>query len=302
MKKKVLLVIGIILLFTASIYFIKSKPSVNEIIDKSISQLEREEATKTEDTETETEEDNIEVKATEKDEAVTEQIKDLVTDTVKQTFELFRKNEIKITAIGDSLTKGVGDQTNGGGYIGILDKKINHDKMIAEFDNFGKTGNRSDQLLTRLSEPDITASIAQSDIVLITIGANDIMQVVKENITNLIYPKFAEERAEFELRLIEIIETVQDINPNTHIYVLGLYNPFEKYFPDVDELDLIVEEWNRTSKSTTEDYQNTTFIPIKDLFDDHDEDLFADDNFHPNNNGYQLMADQVLEFLTDKER
>jgi len=35
--------------------------------------------------------------------------------------------------------------------------------------------------------------------------------------------------------------------------------------------------------------------------DDHDEELFAEDNFHPNDEGYRRIAQRVLDYLTDEE-
>lgn len=301
--KKSILIIVILLLIVASIYLFIRKPTVNEIIDTSVSQ----QAEKNEEIEIHNENgknqilDERESIENERLAPVTEQLKVMITDTVKSAVDFFKK-DIYITAIGDSLTKGVGDSTNQGGYIGILDKTINHTDKIVEFNNFGKSGNRTDQLLKRLENPEVIDSIAKSDIVLVTIGANDIMLVVKENITNLVYTKFVDERNQFEGRLDEIIESIENINLNTHIYILGFYNPFQKYFPEVEELNEIVDDWNETGQLVTNEHENATFVPIKDLFDHAEIELFADDHFHPNKSGYQLMAERVLDYLIDKER
>src|SRR5699024_11591904 len=95
------------------------------------------------------------------------------------------KNYIKITTIGDSLTKGCGDEEDNGGYVSILEDTINKDNDLVEIDNFGKRGNRTDQLIDRMEEPEIKESLEEADIILITIGANDIMQIFKENFTDL---------------------------------------------------------------------------------------------------------------------
>src|SRR5699024_5743876 len=110
-----------------------------------------------------------------------------LVDAVK---DLFLKKDTHIVALGDSLTQGVGDVSGEGGYVGILDKTINKEEKRTAFTNFGKRGSRTDQLLDRLSDPEITKEIKKADIILITIGANDIMQVVKENFTNLTFEQF----------------------------------------------------------------------------------------------------------------
>lgn len=302
MWKKVLLFIFVLLLIGASIYIFTNKKDAKKIIDESIAK----EAIETIDIPVEGDnEDKTKQKEEDedqKDQSDTDGLKDLLVDTVKQTVDFFLKKDIYITAIGDSLTQGVGDETENGGYIGILDRTINHEKDVVTFDNFGRNGNRTDQLLERLNEQEIASSIKKSDMVLITIGANDIMQVVKENFTNITYPKFAKAQVLFEVRLDKIFDEIKKLNPDTHIYLLGFYNPFEKYFPNVTELGRIVDEWNETGEKTVNEYENTTFIPIKDLFIDSDVDLFSEDHFHPNYTGYKRMAERVIEYLTEEER
>jgi lysophospholipase L1-like esterase len=222
----------------------------------------------------------------------------IVTEAVQGTVDFFTNRETHIVAIGDSLTQGVGDETEQSGYVGILDRTINGQKQIARIDNFGKRGNRTDQLLMRLKEDEIASSISDSDIVLITIGANDIMQIVKENFTNLVMEDFVFERDGYEERLRRIFDEIRRLNPNTEIYLLGFYNPFKQYFDDIEELDLIVETWNTTGNDVVSDYENTTYIPTDDLFKDATAELFADDNFHPNYEGYYRIAERVLEYIT----
>ncbi len=227
----------------------------------------------------------------------TEKISSAIQETIGKIF----KQEVKIVAIGDSLTRGVGDASSGGGYVGILERSMNREEHVATFENLGKPGNRSDQLLKRLEQEDVQETIKEADLVLITIGANDIMEVAKKNITNLELEYFVKERKSFEKRLNQILETIQSYNRNAEIYLLGIYNPFEKYFGDIVELNMIVDSWNDTSSSITQEMDNITFIPVEDLFHKSEENIFADDNFHPNYQGYYLIAERVLQYISNDE-
>jgi len=237
------------------------------------------------------------------EETVTTQFKDFLSDTLQNAIDFFLKKDIQMVAIGDSLTEGIGDETDQAGYVGILEQTFNDHKQTRNFsiENYGKRGNRTDQLLKRLEQKEIQQAIKTSNIVLMTIGANDIMQVFKENITNLKLEPFREEKKQFERRLHQIFSTIKDYNEDTHIYLLGIYNPFAQYFQDIEELEMIVNEWNETSEATVKQYDRTTFIPIKDLFRDENVHLFADDNFHPNRRGYERMAYRILNYLTEQE-
>lgn len=224
-----------------------------------------------------------------------------VSTAIQETIDKIFSREVNIVAIGDSLTRGVGDASNGGGYVGILERSINQEKHVATFENFGVPGNRTDQLLKRLGQEEIQDSLEIADIILITIGANDIMEVAKRNITNLELEDFVSERQFYEKRLNEILETVQTYNSKAEIYLLGIYNPFEKYFGEIDELNMIVDAWNDTSNSITLEMDHITFVPVVDLFKESDEDIFADDNFHPNYQGYYLIAERVLQYISNEE-
>jgi lysophospholipase L1-like esterase len=229
---------------------------------------------------------------------ITEEIKEKVRAVLDDVFVFFKK-DLRIVSIGDSLTQGVGDETESGGYVGILDNTFEDQNLNITIENFGKKGNRTDQLLKRLEKKEIKSAIKDANIVLITIGANDIMQVVKNNWSNLNMEPFEEEREKYVERLTSIFNNIIEINPEAEIYLIGFYNPFERYFGEIEQLGMIMESWNEAGMTVTEDFQNVNFIPINDLFSATDENLLAEDHFHPNTKGYKLMARRVLDFLEE---
>ncbi|WP_430790031.1 SGNH/GDSL hydrolase family protein [Virgibacillus flavescens] len=296
--KTTLITIGIIVLVLIA-YLIVS--TVNSPIDKAIKQAKIEKkddqpATKEEQEKEQNDEEEVIEEQTEDN--VAGKVKDLFTGAVQETVDFFTDNEAKVVAIGDSLTQGVGDDTENGGYVGILDEALNTtENTIVEFENYGKRGRRTDQLLKYLEDPNVTTSVADADIVLITIGANDIMQVVKENFADITMDDFSKARMEYEVRLKKVFEKIYKLNPNADVYLLGFYDPFGRYFPQIKELGIIVRNWNQTSERIAESYNNATYIPTLDLFEDPNIDLFWKDNFHPNFQGYHRIAARVLEYL-----
>lgn len=221
-----------------------------------------------------------------------------VDEDLENTFEFASQEDVNIVALGDSLTQGVGDDTNQGGYVGILDRTLQSLDTNIHFDNFGKRGNRTDQLLKRLEEePELADAIEEADIIIITIGANDIMQVLKENIMDLEISQFNEEQNFYEERLNEILDKIRAMNADSSIYLVGVFNPFKNYFEDIPELNQIISNWNAIGRETVNQYEGGTFVPIDDLFDDETEELFSEDNFHPNYDGYYLMAERILEYF-----
>ena len=143
---------------------------------------------------------------------ITKEIKEKVREAIKGTINLFKK-DLRIVSIGDSLTEGIGDQTESGGYVGILNHTFEDNQLNITIENYGKKGNRTDQLLKRLDQDDIASAINKADIVFITIGSNDIMKVVKNNILSLTTEPFNREREEYKKRLRAIFHKMKELKP-----------------------------------------------------------------------------------------
>lgn len=64
-----------------------------------------------------------------------------------------KKKVVNYVAIGDSLTKGVGDSTNQGGFVPLLAQSLTNETDL-EFKaiNYGVSGNTSGQILLRMQE------------------------------------------------------------------------------------------------------------------------------------------------------
>ncbi|WP_174615008.1 SGNH/GDSL hydrolase family protein [Virgibacillus ihumii] len=305
MKRRYIYIILVILLIGFISLFFMFRENPEEQFNETHEQPQQEEKQQKKDSEQANEPNTKkqeEKKAEEEQEenSVTESLKLILGEALERTVDLFTSKESHIVAIGDSLTQGVGDDVVEGGYVGILKNIMNDggDKQVT-FDNYGVRGNTSSQLYDRLDDPKIKQSLKDADIILITIGANDVMEVVKQNFTNLTLKDFQQERIAYKERLKNILNQMREYNADAEIYLIGFYNPFAKYFPSLEELGVIVESWNSTGKKVVRQYENTTFIPTADLFKGKETDLFASDNFHPNHQGYQLIAKRVLEYITE---
>lgn len=211
----------------------------------------------------------------------------------------FFPRQINIVAAGDSLTEGIGDSTKRGGYLPYLEELIEKEKNIREvrMDNFGIKGNKSSQLIDRIKSEEVRTSIRESDMVILTIGGNDVMKVVRENFTQLELDPFNVERSNYEKRLVTILNEIRSINNETMVVLVGLYNPFYKWFTDIEEMNDIIDEWNSVSRSIVARYPSAYFVEIGDIFQTEEENLLYTDQFHPNDRGYELMAQRIFESL-----
>ncbi|MGX7014050.1 SGNH/GDSL hydrolase family protein [Vagococcus silagei] len=229
-----------------------------------------------------------------------------------------RTEIVRISALGDSLTEGVGDSTKTGGYVPILQRDL-VDSMpidVVQIDNLGKSGDRSDQILKRVKKDEsIQESLKKADAILLTVGGNDLLKVIKTKMFDKFNPKsFNRPRKKYIAELDKLYQEIRKYNPNAPIFQLGIYNPFYKSFGEIEEMQEIVDQWNQSSREFVEQTDNAFFVPINDdiykgreatLSRDENADtseteankkeainnlLSEDDSFHPNNLGYQIIA------------
>ncbi|WP_041267757.1 SGNH/GDSL hydrolase family protein [Geobacillus genomosp. 3] len=204
--------------------------------------------------------------------------------------------DIHLVALGDSLTEGVGDGEGKGGYVGRLIPLLAAEDGVrtVTVTNAGKRGRRINEL-----EPVIRAHQAELErahIITITIGGNDVMNVVRSHFFDLSYERFANESQRFAERLDHLLLLLRTINPDAVVVLIGLYNPFSTTLPNIPEIDAVIVEWNRASNAVLSRYPRTIFVDIQDMFADRD-DLLHRDEFHPNAAGYELMAMRIYEAL-----
>ena len=237
----------------------------------------------------------------------------------KRDFLSEKLTKFNYVAIGDSLTQGVGDTSNQGGFVPILAQNLtdtyNYD---VSFSNYGVSGNTSKQILTRMQEKkDIQKSLSKADFMTLTVGGNDVMTVIRKNFTNLSVSTFTKPAKNYQDCLRQIIDLARAENKDLVIYVLGIYNPFYLNFPQMTKMQEIIDNWNDVTEKVTAEYDNVYFVPINDALykgvngeegivatsGDQttvvNDALFGEDHFHPNNIGYQIMSDKIKERINE---
>ena len=200
-----------------------------------------------------------------------------------------------IVALGDSLTRGTGD-SSGKGYVGYVIDRLqeNSDEQIT-LRNLGVKGYRSDQLLNLVKQSEIQRQIQDADVILMTIGGNDLFQG-GQTLLDLDNKKIDGLRKNYLKNMEQILAELRAVNNEATIYYLGLYNPFIE-LSDAEKTTQAVRQWNFETNQLLDLDRKAVFVPTFDMFQINVDNYLFSDKFHPNTEGYQLMAERVASLI-----
>lgn len=213
-------------------------------------------------------------------------------------------------ALGDSLAAGQNPygQINYG-YADYISTYLERNKLLKFYTKgFAESGDKIEDLLEDIKNNktlqidnkiiNIKASLRESDLVTISIGANDFLK--KFNLSNLIT----------ELENINLKKTVDEIIPRLdetlnevrkyakkEIIVLGYYNPLPRmttaFTNEIDELFIYADQ---KYKEICDKY-NIIYLSVYSSFKNHNDYLPNPLDIHPNSKGYEVIANAVIDYL-----
>ena len=221
--------------------------------------------------------------------------------TVKEKEPISKKDDEKlaIVALGDSLTRGVGDD-NGDGYVKRLTTKLSerYDKKIA-LSNLSVSGAKTADLLNLLDTSGTKHTIKNADLIVMTIGGNDLFPGVETLTTNL--SEYEPDTNAFITNSKNIIEIIRSNNPEAPIYWMSLYNPFED-FKELGDTSKFVIDWNHQMQTLATQFPNLYIIPVFDLFQGQSKTFLYSDHFHPNKKGYEAISERLIQSIVSQEQ
>jgi len=205
------------------------------------------------------------------------------------------KKGLVLVALGDSLTKGLGDET-GKGYVGVVKNEVEKRmKKQVRLLNLGINGQTSAQLKKQVMQPEVRRQIASADLVMLTIGGNDLFRGGK-GLFDYRTANLAKAEKNYLANLKVIFTQIRKANPHVTVYFVGLYNPFIQLSTG-KETSKVVRKWNYDSAEVSAAFPQIIFVPTFDLFELKVNDYLYSDKFHPNAKGYRLIAERVAALL-----
>lgn len=203
---------------------------------------------------------------------------------------------LTIVALGDSLTRGTGDVT-GKGYVGdLLDEIKKKTKRQVQLTNLGIMGQTSDQLRQQVQQTEVKRQIQKADIVLLTIGGNDMFRS-GQGLLDFQSSNIAAVEKNYLANLKFIFGQIRQVNTTANVFFVGLYNPFID-LGQGNQMSKAIRHWNYDSAEISAAFPKIVFVPTFDLFELKVNDYLYSDKFHPNEKGYRLIAERVAALLT----
>ncbi len=217
-------------------------------------------------------------------------------------YYLFNNNKINYIALGDSLAEGINPYGEVSyGYADYFAEELKDNNKLSYYTKkYTESGYKTTDLIKELEiNNPLKKDLRESDLVTVSIGANDFLDnfnikdlnineilKLKENITNI---------------LPNLDNCIKEIRKyaKEDIIIIGYYNPIPFLFntsgDDLDELFAYIDD----------EYQKIAikykckYISIYQLFKTNTSYLPNPSDIHPNLEGYQKIAEEIIKNYND---
>lgn len=201
---------------------------------------------------------------------------------------------IRIVAIGDSLAYGTGDES-GKGISGWLEDELRA-RGVPDVDavNLGVNGAQTSDLAARMRVDRVRSAIASADVIILSIGANDLFRNQRGREETLRDPIGVASR--ILERVVKIVGDLRAIAPNAHILILGGYNPVPKHTMAA-LINQYLDIWDATLADRFKNDPRITVVQMDDIVTPQRLSRF--DGFHPGRTAYEEAAKRIAKILTE---
>lgn len=177
--------------------------------------------------------------------------------------------QVKLTALGDSLTQGVGDPTGKGGYTRLIREKVNakNSNVRMSVVNYGISGETTNQINHRvIHSRRLQSSLRHANVITITTGGNDLLKFLKANVMGnnqrQLDKRLITYSSRYRTKVTRLLRNIRQLNRQAPIFVFGIYNPVYVYFPQVGYINDAVVQTNKITNQAIHQEHGMYFVSI----------------------------------------
>lgn len=219
--------------------------------------------------------------------------------------------KIRYIAIGDSVAAGQNPYGEiNYGYTDYLANYLEKNELLKSYTkSFAVSGYRTIDVMNDIkngktinidgNDVDIRRALRESNLVTISIGANDFLEKLNMSVQNINLPQTDQLKELVDQVMIEVEKTLELVRKYAkgRIILIGYYNPLPKLFQTqekkLDELFLYVKEkYQKICQKYKVDY-----IDIYQQLKKHSEYFPNPFDIHPNIKGYEAISREIIDFI-----
>lgn len=226
-------------------------------------------------------------------------------------YNFYSEDKLNYVALGDSLAQGENPYGEVGyGYADYIKEYLSgKDKLKSYTKDYAKSGDTTQDLIDKIKsnsklkidneEIGIKRVLRESDLVTISIGANDLMESMHiksmQSLDTMDYNEIEKNINKVTKNVDKAITEVKKY-AKKEILLIGYYNPINKEFVDNEKIEALVDQIDALYTQICAKHK-IVYIKISDLFVQNDGFLPNPYNIHPNYKGYQAISKKIIDYL-----
>jgi lysophospholipase L1-like esterase len=205
---------------------------------------------------------------------------------------------LHVAVVGDSLAYGAGDEARKG-----IAGRLQPELAALGFDdvqviNYGMNGARTSDVAARLHQEQLRSALSRADAIVLSIGANDLLEHRDAREEILRAPLAVAER--ILTRVQAVVDEIRRVAPSALILLLGGYNPLPGH-PLSFMIDRYLDLWDQRLKTQFSRYPRIEVVRLSDII--HGAEMLSRiDHFHPGGRAYAEAAKRIAAMLAGEAR